>query len=1260
MHSRSLAGLALATVGLLALLALPACSSDEGGGGASPGKTKDAGTIAVDVTSLPDAASPVVAFDPYACPGGHLCACSSDVACLSGFCIGLADNKVCAEPCGQGCASPMVCKWLDKGGTGHAICVPPTDRLCNPCQASSDCQVYGHGDAACVDHGPAGRFCGAACTGDAGCVEGYVCRPVPVIEGGDSLQCVPKAADGAAADAIGVCTCSQAAMDQGLSTACYNLAGAGARCWGQRSCGAEGLSDCDAATAKAETCDGVDQDCDGQTDEDTCADGEPCTADACAGKDGCENTPTDGPCNADDSICTAADTCKDGACAAGIALDCDDGNGCTKDSCDKAKGCQHANDPAGPCDDGLACTEGDGCVAGSCVAGALKVCNDKQACTLDGCDEATGQCNFSWTQGLPCDDGDACTHTDLCGESKGCAGVTVSCDDGDPCSTDQCNKLKGCQHTVLPSGTDCEDGVPCTEQGKCQGGKCVPGEAKVCTASKVCWTATCSPVTDECVEAVSATGSGCDDGDACTEGDSCAGSQCQGAKATCDDNKPCTNDTCEPLSGCKAAPRPNLSACDDGDKCTTGDLCDGGVCHAGLALECDDSDPCTVDSCDKAKGCVKAPAKDGIACDDGDGDTGPDTCEAGKCKSGPDLNKCKGSGDCDDKDVCTDDVCNLTSGVCSHPVNIDGPCDDDDVCTIGEKCGKKDDKAACLPASVTNCDDANACTTDTCDAKTGCLNKAAAEGTDCDDGAKCTPADKCASGKCVAGKPVECSEKQPCQTNACDAQTGLCAFTPQKVGDLCDDDSVCSIGTKCEDVDGKLTCKGGTTDDCEDNNPCTKDSASCDPQNGCSHDPQAASCSDGKECTQGDACKDGKCEGQVKACDDKNTCTTDSCDEAKGGCQHDAIADGLDCNDDDECTTKDLCTSGKCAGTLAPGAVSRLAGSTPGKTNGTGSGASFTLPRGLAADAAGDLWVVDAGIHQVRKVTPAGVVTTIAGLGLAGFGDGAGLSARFRGPTGIGFDGAGNAYVADRDNHRIRKITADGTVSTLAGDADLGTPVGAYAEGKGTAAKFSAPTGIVWSKAYDVLYVADQANNRVRKVELDGTVSTWAGSGVGGGKDGTGNAAEFNKPTGLAIDAAGNNLYVSEQGGHRIRKIDLTGVVTTVAGSGIGGLSDAKGVLAQFSSPWGMALDVNGDLLVADSGNFRVRRITLADGDVTTYAGKGQGKDDGSALEALFIGPTGIVADGKGNSYLTDADVNTPWIRKIADPAKACAAKKVD
>ncbi len=1251
-------GLLVAT--LLVALAFPACSADEEGGGTTPatdsGGASDGGGLA---DGLPTPVSPTEAIDVYACPGGHLCACGADEDCNSGHCIPGSEGSICGEPCAPACGAGQICKWLHKGGKGTAICVAVSQLVCNPCKSSAECRTFGHDDAVCVDYGAAGRFCGAACTGDVACGEGFVCTMVPVLEGGESMQCVAAAAAGAPAGSLGACTCNQAAKDQALATDCYqNGPDKGARCWGTRACGADGLSACSAVSAKTEVCDGVDNDCDGVVDEVTCGDDNPCTADSCAGADGCKHTPIDKACT-DNKACTVNDSCKAGTCVPGPDAVCDDGNACTKDSCSEPVGCNTVPDAAGACDDGQACTQGDGCQGGKCIAGTAKQCDDSKPCTLDGCDPTTGDCKNTWTKGLPCDDGKACTHTDLCGADQDCKGSAVNCDDGNVCTDDACEGASGCTHSASQSGATCDDGDPCTGTGNCSSGVCQAGQAKVCTTNKTCWTAACNPATGQCVEAPSPSGAACDDGDGCTGGDVCTASKCTGTQKNCDDGKPCTTDSCDKQSGCKNVTKADLAVCDDGDKCTDNDLCVAGVCKAGPKTECDDKDPCTTDSCDKAKGCVTAPANDGIGCDDGDANTGPDTCSAGKCKPGPKLSTCKADVDCDDKDACTDNKCDTGTGKCSNPTKTDAKCDDGDACTAGDKCGDKDGKAACLPGAATKCDDGNGCTTDSCDSKTGCSNKAVTDGVSCDDGAKCTPSDTCTAGKCVAGKPVVCSEYKACQINACDKATGKCAFTPQKSGDDCDDQDICTVGTQCKDNAGKLECVGGTKDDCDDKNVCTKDSATCDPQKGCTHDPQSGGCDDGKKCTQGDACKDGKCSGQAKNCDDKNTCTADSCDEAKGGCQYNNAEEGAKCDDGDACTTTDVCKSGKCGGTLPTATVSRLAGSTQGDVDGSGKAAAFTLPQGLAIDGAGDVWVADAGKHKIRKVTAKGVVTTVAGLGLADHKDGIALLARFRGPTDITFDGAGLAYVADRANHRIRKIAADGTVSTLAGTAEKPAagkdPVGGHANGKGVAAKFNYPTGIVWSKGYNVLFIADQDNHRIRKVEIDGTVANWAGNGSAGAKDGSGAAAQFNKPSGLAIDAAGNNLYVSDLGGHRIRKVDFQGVVTTVAGSGNAGLSDAKGVLAQFSSPWGMSLDVAGNLLVADSGNNRIRSIKLADGTVTTYAGKGQGKTDGPALQALFGTPTAIVADGNGNGYV--ADSANFWIRLIADPSKACVAK---
>ncbi len=250
-----------------------------------------------------------------------------------------------------------------------------------------------------------------------------------------------------------------------------------------------------------------------------------------------------------------------------------------------------------------------------------------------------------------------------------------------------------------------------------------------------------------------------------------------------------------------------------------------------------------------------------------------------------------------------------------------------------------------------------------------------------------------------------------------------------------------------------------------------------------------------------------------------------------------------------------------------------------------------------AMDTAGNIYFPDDIINAIRKVAPDGSTTTFAGSGVAGYKDGPGSQAQFQEPAGIAVDHSGNVYLADRGNNRIRKILPDGTVSTLAGSGVKG-----WADGSGTSARFNGPAGVATDAAGDV-YVADMGNHRIRKITRDGKVSTLAGTGKAGFIDAAAAEARFDFPAGVALDAAGN-VYVADSYNQRIRKITSDGRVVTLAGSGTAGFIEGSGAVAEFNLPLGVAVDANGLVYVADFTNRRIRLIT-PDGNVSTLAGAG-------------------------------------------------------
>jgi sugar lactone lactonase YvrE len=332
--------------------------------------------------------------------------------------------------------------------------------------------------------------------------------------------------------------------------------------------------------------------------------------------------------------------------------------------------------------------------------------------------------------------------------------------------------------------------------------------------------------------------------------------------------------------------------------------------------------------------------------------------------------------------------------------------------------------------------------------------------------------------------------------------------------------------------------------------------------------------------------------------------------------------------------------------------VTTLAGSgASGSADGTGSAASFNLPFGVAVDGGGNVYVADFMNHKIRMVTPGGAVTTFAGTGVPGSTDGPASTASFNGPFGVALDGAGNVYVADKGNSKIRKITPGGVVTTFAGSGVPG-----HADGTGTAASFYQPNGVAVDGGGNV-YVGDTVNQKIRKVTPGGVVTTLAGSGSPGSADGTGTAASFYFPEGVAVDQGGN-VYVGDYLNCKIRKITPEGVVTTLAGSGSGGGSDGAGTIAKFNGPSGVAVDGRGNVYVADNGNSKIRKITPR-GFVTTLAGSNQpGSADGIGTAASFNRPFGVAVDGSGTVYVADTYGNK--IRTITQSGNETCVPDVD
>ena len=643
-----------------------------------------------------------------------------------------------------------------------------------------------------------------------------------------------------------------------------------------------------------------------------CDDTSVCTADSCdPTSGGCVFAPQPGTCD-DDDACTQNDACAVAVCK-GTAVNCDDPNACTLDSCSKASGCGHANITA-PCDaDGNACTENDACKNGACGAGLAKVCNDNKVCTTDTCDKVTGTCTFG-NNTSACDDGNACTGSDLCGNGA-CAGIAKKCDDGNACTDDSCQASNG-TCVFANNNKTCDDGNLCTSSDTCAAGSC-SGAPVVCNDNQVCTNDSCT-VADGTCGFVNNT-KACNDGKPCTTNDLCGAGSCAGTAKSCADSDACTADSCNattgtcantPIVGCggncsapsdcndsnpctdnqcaggKCAFANNTLACDDGNGCTVGDVCESGVCAPGGAKGCNDSKVCTTDTC---TGGVCGNTNNTVSCDDSNACTTGDICSGGACAG---IVK-----SCNDNNPCTNDSCNATTGACVATNNTlacnDGnPCTDNDLCSNGSCAG-----------STKNCNDSNFCTADSC-SNGSCVNSNTTSA--CDDGNGCTVGDACANGSCGAGAAKSCDDGKVCTSDTCSAPSGTCVFTNNT--SACTDSNACTTSDACSGG----ACIGGAAPNCNDGNPCSDDS--CNTATGCVNAANTVGCDlDASQCTP-DVCSNKSCTaGAAKVCNDSNPCTTDSCAASTGNCQF--VNNTSPCNDGSACTSGDACGAGTCSGT---------------------------------------------------------------------------------------------------------------------------------------------------------------------------------------------------------------------------------------------------------------------------------------------------------------------------------------------------------
>ena len=830
------------------------------------------------------------------CDNGNACTvndfCGDDGTCLEGVARSCDDNDPCTE---DSCNEASGCLFEPVGNGGSCIgdlffgmicmdglCAPEcvTDKDCNDfseCTADS-CNTglgvceYARDHASCGD----GKFCNGneICEPFLGCVSG---TPEDCNDGIDctvdfcnqsSDVCVNDPADMHCDDG-NVCTVNTCDAVLG----CQTTALSGDAC------------DDDDICTGPDTCQSGE--CTGSPI--SCFDDNPCTVTgSCHQVLGCLNSPVE-----DGQACGSNGTCLNGQCAESCTdnSECNDGIACTVDFCDVSIGrCRQLSDNE-YCDDGAWCNGSEICKPMSgCEQGMAPVCDDNNDCTADSCDESSRRCSFD--------------------------PIDILCDDGNECTTDSCSVEVGGCNNIPNELTSCDDGNICTENDMCYNGYC-QGNIVFCGEESECVLPGCDPRIG-CVAAPAA-GGNCDH--PCSppwlpSSAICIGMECV-SFFDCAEGNPCVIGICSEETGCQTEPVGNGAACE-----TEGGgfgECLGGVCTSVCENEgeCDDSNPCTDDACDETDGCTHSPKEDTSACTHSGGRSGQ--CENGVCLAADcvgnsdcdDLNPCTvdscDAGDClntpdddlcNDGNECTADTCDAIDGCSNGPIS-DAPCDYDDPCVVESGCMY----GRCLPLTRKNCEVADPCIAGSCNATSGECVYDQLSGVLCNDGDPCTHDDICSDGLC-AGTAYDCDDGNTCTEDIC-LQEGGCTHFPL-TGSACDDVNACTEVSMC--IDG--ACIGSDLVDCDDGNSCTTDY--CDSEEGCKYgNITGRACEDGDPCTLGDTCLSGDCIAGSGAllCEDGDPCTADSCD-SESGCLFTPMDDMSPC--DAIPGIAEVCASGEC------------------------------------------------------------------------------------------------------------------------------------------------------------------------------------------------------------------------------------------------------------------------------------------------------------------------------------------------------------